>query len=342
MARRERTTGLPRARQRTATTAHPRRSLNERAIQLAMLGAVLALLLAVVGVFAYRLYDSRIARPNSAVLTVGDEKVSLRYYADRLGPWVQANIQSQTSLAVLQENLLTKLEDEALTVIIAREAGVDLSDEALEQFIADGFGVPVGGTGSSYDALYRNELRQLGIDDGDFRRMKRAELADAKLRESIAAEVGTAGTQHTIRLIVTSDEETAAALKARIEGGEDMGTIAQTESIDLESRQNDGLLQPVPLSLLPEAGRDALTDQEEGTLIGPVEVEGNWWVARIEAIEERDYTQAHREALVAERFGTRLDEKRAELLREGDIDRSLDGDDIEWAQEHATFPETAS
>jgi hypothetical protein len=35
-----------------------------------------------------------------------------------------------------------------------------------------------------------------------------------------------------------------------------------------------------------------------------------------------------------------IDERRAQLLADGEIKRSLDGEDIEWAQEHAEFPDT--
>jgi parvulin-like peptidyl-prolyl isomerase len=336
MARRERTTALPRARQRAA--AHQtRRTLGERRLQLGVIGVAVVLLLAVLGAFAYRVYDTRVGIPQSTVLQVADEKFSLRYYADRLGPFIQANLSSGQSLAIIEERLLTKLEEEALTLILAREAGVDLSDQAVLQFIADQLGVPVGGSGTSFDTLYRNQLRTLGIDDGTYKRMKQAELADARLMDLIKEEIGTSGDQYTVRVVLVGDQETAAGIRGRIEAGEDMGTIAQVESLDLESRQNDGILPPEPLPLFPESAREAMEGAAVGTLLGPVQVGDNWWVFRIEAIEERDYSDAQAQQLADKELADRITAKRAELA--GRIRRSLDADDIEWAEERVSLPE---
>lgn len=337
-ARRERTTALPRARQRD-TAAHHGRGVNERAIQITIIGVAVAILLAVLAVFAYRIYDSRVNVPNSTVLQVGDETVSLSYYSDRLGPFVQANAQSGASLAILHENLLTKLEEEAITIRLAEQEGIDLSDDAVMAFIAEGFGVPVGGSGSSFDALYRNELRTKGFSDATFRRMKRAELADARLQESIKEDVGTSAEQITVRVVLTSSQEEAAAVHARIAGGEDMGSIAQTDSIDLESRQNDGLLPAEPLELFPEAARQQLEGAAAGTLLEPLEVGENWWVFRVESIAEADLTEGQVGSLVSSRLTAAIEQERTNLS--GQIKRSLSSSDIEWAQEHASMPSGA-
>jgi parvulin-like peptidyl-prolyl isomerase len=305
-----------------------------------MLGAVVAVLLAILGVFAYRIYESRVGRPASTVLQVGDQRVSLSYYADRLGPFIQANAQSGLSLPVIEENLLVKLEEEAITVILAEEAGIDLSDNAVLDFVANQFGVPRAGAGSSFDALYRNQLRSLDISDTTYRRIKRAELADAKLEEQLLAELGTAGEQYTLRVVLLGSEEEAADVYRRLGEGGDMGAIAQTESLDLESRQNDGLLPPEPSDLLPEAVRDALQGQLAGALLGPVQVADNWWVFRVESLEERDFTEQQKQQLVQSRLDEQLAEARATLA--GEIRRDLDSDDIEWAEDHMDVPETGT
>jgi parvulin-like peptidyl-prolyl isomerase len=295
------------------------------------------LLLAVLGLFAYQLYESRIGRPQSVVLAVGDEEFTLRYYTDRLGPYIQANLNSGQSLPILEENLLTKLEEEALTLQLAREAGIDLSDEAVLQYIAAQLGVPVGGSGSSFDSLYRNQLRTLSVDDGTYKRMKQAEMADIRLSEVIEDEIGTSGSLYTIRVILVGDQETATAIYGRIESGEDMGTIAQTESLDLESRQNDGILSAEPLDLFPDSAKEAVMDAETGTLLGPIEVGDNWWVFRVESITEGDYSDGQVQQLTNMEFAERIDAQRVEMA--GQIRRSLDAEDIRWAEERVSIPE---
>jgi parvulin-like peptidyl-prolyl isomerase len=143
----------------------------------------------------------------------------------------------------------------------------------------------------------------------------------------------------TLRVVSVADEETAAEILQRIQGGEDMGTIAQTESLDLESRQQDGLTQPTPIELYAEAVQEEITDQPEETLIEPFEVGNNWWVARIErAQEDGTYSDTQRDRLAEVDLAALIDETRDTL----DIEQSLSNSDIEWAYRHADAAPTTT
>lgn len=340
MARRERTTAIPKRRERAAVERKASRfGWDERTTRFGLLGLAAALLLVVIGVFAYRVYDSRVGVPNKVILSVAGEEFTLRYYTDRLGPYVLQNQNSGASLSILEENLLNNLEREAITVSVARQQGVDLSDEAVREFIAGQLGVPVGGSGSSFDSLYRAQLRTLGLDDRAYRRLKQAELADTKLKEAVESTLGTKGEQYTVRVILTSGEDTANELLERIRAGEDMGVIAQVESLDLETRQQDGILQPEPTELFPESVKAAIEGKVEGDLVGPVQVESNWWIFRIEAIEERDYSPAQLTQLASARLQAQLDARKEELRAQSAIKRDLTAADLRWARDHIEIPE---
>ena len=339
MARRERTTAIPKRRERAAADKQSRLGFDERASRLGLLGLAVVLLLVVIGVFAYRVYDSRVGVPNKVILRVADEEFTLRYYTDRLGPYIVQNQNSGASLAVLEENLLNNLEREAITVDLARQQGVDLSDTAVREFIAGQLGVPVGGTGSSFDSLYRAQLRTLGLDDNAYRRLKQAELADSKLKDQVESTLGTKGDQYTVRVILTSGEDTANDLLERIRAGEDMGVIAQVESLDLETRQQDGVLQPEPAELFPESVRAAIEGKGEGDLVGPVQVESNWWIFRIEEISERDYSAAQLTQIATSRFDAQIDARKEELRSQSKIKRDLSASDLNWAIDHIDIPE---
>jgi parvulin-like peptidyl-prolyl isomerase len=336
MARRERTTGLPRPRPRTRTRERRRVAgvpVDETQIRLGILGAAALLLLLVLGMFVYRWYDNTYARPHRTVLRVADEKFSLGYYADRLIQYVQAVSQSGVGLPVAEQQLVTQLETEALTELVARDKGVTVNDTDITNDIANGLGVPVGGSGSSFDTLYRQRLASLKMSDGNYRRLTEAAVYRDKLIEAYKTEIGTAGETVTIRKIVVQTKEAADALLVRINAGEDFGTIAQTESADLASRQQDGLQAPEPPVLLPENIRTAIDGKSAGPdVFGPTEVSGSYWLFKIDKRDPAGTISDTQAGQMADlRLADDLKAKRATTT----IKRSLSSSDIKWAEDNA-------
>ncbi len=184
MSRRDRTTGLPRPRERAAVSHGPTFlgiHWTDDHWRAAILGGVAIIGLLVVGIFVWRWYVEHVRYPNSVVLRVEDQEFTLDYFTERLPSFAQAN--SSLTTGFREPALLSKLEEEAITIIAAEGRGVDLSDEAVTQWIADDLGVPVGGAGSSFDTLYRQRLKTQGLSNDDYRRLAKAQLADTKLQE---------------------------------------------------------------------------------------------------------------------------------------------------------------
>ncbi|MEZ4491891.1 MAG: peptidylprolyl isomerase [Dehalococcoidia bacterium] len=332
MSRRDRTTGIPRQRERASATQEPTflgMRWGETHWRFLILGGVALIGLLVFGLIGWRWYDENVRQPNSVVLRVEDQEFTLDYFTERLPGFAQANPSLSTGFR--EPALLTKLEEEAITIILAEERGIDLSEDAVTRWIADDLGVPVGGAGSSFDTLYRQRLRTQGLTNADYRRLARAELADTKLIEALREERGETGRMVTLRVVAVSEEAEAAAIRQRVEDGEDMGTIAQTESLDLESRQQDGLTQPAPPELYTADVQSQITDQPEDALIGPFKVGNNWWVVRIERIQDDGtYSATNRDQLAEVDLADLIDEQRTAL----DIKQSLTNSDIEWAYRH--------
>ena len=332
MARRDRTTGLPRRRERQqAQQAAGFLGIHwsEGRQRLAILGGVALIGMLVVLMIGWRWYDENVRLPSATVLTVGEENFDLDYFTNRLGPFADENPSLRQGF--LEFALLDKIESEALTVMLAEERGVAPSEEDVTQFIADDLGVPVGGSGSSFDTLYRQQLRTTGLSDSDYRKVATAAAADAALLDVFTGEVGDAGEVITLRVIVVQDKENADSLLAQIQEGADFGTLAQTESLDLTSRQQDGMLQPTPPRLLPESVRTAIADQDEGALLGPIEVGSNFWLLQVETINpEGSYTEADQQQLAR----LALDDAITDLRGKTSIERDLSQREIEWAYDH--------
>ncbi len=336
MARRERTTGLPRARRRENVRAKRRiagLTWDDRRQRWAILGAIGALLLVVVGWIAYREIDDRFLRPNSVILTVGDEEVTLGYFSDRLLGFAQTN--QSTTIALAEQALLTKLREEALEIELAKDRGITISEEEITQEIAAGLSVPIGGIGSSFDTLYRQKLKTEKMSDSNYRRLTKAAVADKKLIASFRAELGDGTPTVTLRTVVSSTKDAADVIVKRIQAGDNMGTLAQTESTDLQSRGQDGIMQPEPPGLLPKNVQDAIKGKQQGAeVLGPIEVEGKFWVVRIEKIDPAGVlSDAQKGQLAQAKLDEALQAKRESLGAR--ISQSLDSSDIKWAEKHA-------
>ena len=331
MTRRDRTTGLPLARRgrRAASRASEGRGLfSQRVARLAIIGTAVAALLAVVGLLAYNWYDDSIARPRKVVVQVGEEEFSLSYYAARLPEFARTD--ASGSGLLLTQALLSKLEQEGLTLVAAAERGIVLSEDDVTRAIAIELGVPADTSrGGLFDRRYRDALRESGLSDGHYRRQAEAREAEWLLRESLREEVGEAGALVHIRVVTAATLEEAEAVRARIADGEDMGTIAQVESLHEDSRQNDGLL-PSPPALLDEALRETLAEADEGALLAPVEAGDTFWVVRLERREAAGaYTNEHIAALTELRFEEALEAVRSHVT----IERDFTTDDANWAIE---------
>lgn len=339
MTRRDRTTGLPRHRDREQTHSGRKTiagvSLTDGMARFAILGSVFALLIVVLGLIGYDWYKENYSMPNKTVLTVDGKTYSLRYFTDRLPGFAQAN--PTLVQGIREPSLLTKIEEEAMAVKLATAAGVDLSDEAITAHIAEDLGTEPGGPGTTYDTLYRQALLRSGLDHDAYREVARASLATTKLHEALETEIGETGEHVTLRAIVVGTEAEAQAALGRITAGEDMGSVAQEVSDDLVSKQEDGLLTPTPVELFPETIVTAVGGKPVDTLVGPIQVNNGWWILRVEKIDpDVTYTETSKSQLADVRLKDQLNE--AKLTSE--IKRNLSDGDITWA--YSNLPSAGS
>ena len=332
MTRRDRTTGLPLPRRGWRRRARADRGgfLAGRRAQFAVAGVALAALLLVAGLLAFNWFDQSVARPRKAVLQVGEESFSLSYYAARL-PGFSREGEGAGGLLVTQE-LLGQLEREGLANALAAERGLAPSEAETLDVIAASLGVAWSADrGSPFDERYRQELRDSGLGDADYRRRAAAREAGRRLLEALRAEVPARGELLALRVVALADADAAGAVRERVAGGEDIGAIAQTESLDEDSRQQDGVLRAPP-ALLPAPLREALDGAAEGDLVGPVEDGGRFWVARLDGREaDAVHTEAHLDGLA----GLRLEEALAEARGRIAIERDFSTDDARWAIDEA-------
>ena len=343
MARRDRTTGLPRPRpHQTGPAAKTVMGIpmTERSGRFAILGGAVALLVVVLALSGWYLYDTNYRTPNSAVLSVEGDDYSLSYYTDRLYSFARENTDTTGNLPLTEQALLQKLEEEAITLKLAQQKGITITEQDITNQIGVDLGVPVGNVGSAFDRLYRAKLEETHMSDESYRRLTKAKIANDRLVLKFEEEVGATAELLTIRAVVSNTMETSQAIAARIDKGEDMGTIAQKESTDSTSRQQDGLIPPTPLELLPDAVRELVARNPDGKLLGPVEASGSYWVLRVERRDPQGELSASAKTSLAQ---SRLDAAIAALRTSSKIKRSLDTKDLKWAEDKiASYPSPSS
>lgn len=336
MARRERTTALPRQRPREARPGARGGFFltTEETLRLLILGGASLLLVIVLGLLGWRWYDQTFRVPEKVILQVGDERFRLKYYADRLFPYAQSVAGSGINLGLAEQQLLTQLENEAIVNAIARERGITVKPDDVTNEIASQLGVPAGGAGTTFDTLYRQRLQSLTMSDANYRRWVEAQVYRKKLKDAILADIGDTTEMVTLRTIITTTEDEAKAALARIQAGEDMGTVAQTASKDLNSRQKDGIMDPEPPALLPAAVQAAIEGKPAGSeIIGPVQLaNGDWWILRI---EKRDPNATPSDTQKSQLADLRIDELIKEKRATITIRRNITSSDFRWAEEHA-------
>ena len=328
MARRDRTTGLPRPRGSSQVKVAPRFSMGEQS-QLRFLWIGGAIVIGVIlAIWGWTWYDSKYRVPEKTILSVADERFKLRYFSDRLLLASQAAGGNQ-NLTILEQTLLTNLEDEALAEIVAREKGITVSDDEITNEIATQLGVPIGGPGSSFDTLYRQRLQSVRMSDGAYRRYTEAQVFINKLGEKYEEEIGVTGEVVAIRKIVSRTQAEADAALARVRGGENFGSVAQAISADETSRQNDGLDAAEPPLLLPENIRTAIEGKSAGEeIFGPVEVAGAFWVFKIDVRDPQGtITETQKGQLADIQRAEAIAAKRGQVR----IRRDMDSDDFAWA-----------
>ena len=332
MTRRDRTTGLS-TESRTDPSQNKRnffRSLQTG--QYAVIALTLVLLFFVIGFFVYRIYEKD-NWGEKTILEVGDEAFSLRYYADRFFYYAQSN--PGTGIPILQESLLFTLENEALIKILAAEKGIVVDEDLLDKAFETLLGVPKNRLGKSnpdFETYLEMQLGITGMQRSSFERFIAAGEAEKLLLSKLKSEMPAGGELLTFRNILVATELDASDVLTRIKKGENMGSIAQTDSLDRIGRQNDGLTTKPP-SLIYEKLLSVLENLEIGDIAShPIQLEENLWaVIRFEELlTVQAYSEEHLNDLALQNLDDLVKNARARVM----IKRNLSSEDIAVVEDH--------
>ncbi len=247
-----------------------------------------ARLLAVVALLA--LYASGCGpsgNPNAAATVNGEEitieEVTARFEALSQNEQFAQQLESDTEGTLeeqVQARLLSELIDSAVVRQGARELGVEITDEDVEQRREELI-EEVGG---------QEQFDQIVDESGMTPEQITAQIRDIALREQVQEQLGAdievpqeeiesffeenrERRFNTIeaRHILVETEEEAQDILQRLEDGEDFAEIAQAESIDTASGEQGGELGEFARGQMVPEFEEAAFNAEVGEVVGPVE-----------------------------------------------------------------------
>ncbi|MEO1208145.1 MAG: peptidylprolyl isomerase [Cyanobacteria bacterium J06638_20] len=180
---------------------------------------------------------------------------------------------------------------------------------------------------------YREWLESQGLDEALFQERFLAELRIYKLREHLAElrlqeyfiERKLFCDQVILSRIVVAEQELAEELFLQLQDGASFENLAREYSITDDGLFN-GMFGKVSRGNLPDALRAKLDIAIPGSVVNPIDMEGNWYIFRLEHnLPATLDNPAVRQALLDEL----LEEWILDRLRELDIEISLGDEDAE-------------
>jgi parvulin-like peptidyl-prolyl isomerase len=187
--------------------------------------------------------------------------------------------QLQASEALLPQNTLDELIDDALVREKAEESGITVTDEEVSQTIDEDVQraaspppqAPITDTGTvstptpipqeRLDEIYQNALDNMGLTDKQFGTIVKRSLYRSRVDEFLASQVVTTGLVVHAQLIQTDTEEESTVALDRVEAGEDFAIVAREVSTDTITAGDGGDLGWATAGqLAPRYGQDLETE----------------------------------------------------------------------------------
>jgi len=146
--------------------------------------------------------------------------------------------------AVTPRQVLDAMIETVLLEQAAADAGVTVTDEQLDEIIQADVDA-VGGR-----EVFEARLASNNLTEEEYREKVRANLVAQRVQMQLPGEVPETLEHVHARHILVATQEEAEAILAQLRGGADFGTLAQTYSLDVSTRDTGGDLGFFPRGLL--------------------------------------------------------------------------------------------
>ena len=265
----------------------------------------------ILGVVAFGYYDSHIAIRTEPVARLEHRVLTAGELAKRLALAYQQGLPAD-QLASYAPVILEGMVNDELVREEASRRGLQATPQEIDQALRESLGLKEGEE-ASLETLYLGRLRELRIDDQEYRGFLETDLLRQKLAETFASEVPEAGEQVHPLVILATDEGTARAILARLEGGDDFSELARNESQDVETKEKGGDLGWLPRGLRPDLEEEAFS-LEVGKVSQPIFTPQGYYLIKVVGRETRPLDPEALEAQKAKAMDLWLNEQKQKVV----------------------------
>jgi parvulin-like peptidyl-prolyl isomerase len=186
------------------------------------------------------------ARVNGEPVYLADYQRELERYKDSLkAQGIDLNSQQgQERVDQARGWILNVMIEQVLTEQAAEQAGVQVSDAQVDQYMQD----MVAESGG--EEAFRAKLQEWGETYEDARREVRAQLIGMEMTQRVVADVSESTEQVHARHILVDTKEEAQHIRSQLEAGADFAALAKAHSLDKSTRENGGDLGYFPRGIL--------------------------------------------------------------------------------------------
>ncbi len=289
---------------------HRRRPADtEHVTRLLVVGGVIAVVAIAVGLIGFGWYQTKIKPLGKTVLEVGSMEYDLGQLERRMKLLrSQGSFYEGQNLLQLADDTMSQLEVEAKFLQGASELGVSISDEEFATEIKDRGGVSEDAKADVYAASFKEQVKESGLKENEFRLMVKADLLDTKLSDYFKFVAAPNEAAVTANYMVPESEEDAQAALTRLRAGEDFTAVGADVAGDQRNGTLDWTLRGS--SFLPEEVEDYLFDTAQPSQTSDsIEVSGVFYLVQlIEKDPNRALDDSTRERAAQRDLGKWVDE----------------------------------
>ena len=265
---------------------HRRPADQEHITRLLVLGGVIAVLLIAVGLIAFGWYATKIRPLGKTVLEVGAMKYNLGQLERRMDlQRSQSSFYEGQNIFQLADDTMAQLEVEAQFLQGASELGVSISPEDFATEIKDRGGVSEDAEADVYAASFKEQVRESGLRESEFRLMVTAELLNINLTDYFRFVALPIEPAVKANYMVPETAEDAEAALIRLRAGEEFTAVgADLPDVQGTGTQRGGTLDWTIRggSFLPEEVEGYLFDTAQpGQFRDAIEVAGLFYLVQL-------------------------------------------------------------
>jgi parvulin-like peptidyl-prolyl isomerase len=228
----------------------------------------------------------------------------------------------------IEQEVVNRFVDQNLTLSIARQRGIEVSEQEVDTQIEEFRTQIPQATGGTLDQAVEEQLGLPGVASTEFRQFvtyfvaqnKLAEslVPDADVRQRVTDEVMQPVPIATVAHILVPTEEEANTVLERLDAGEDFAALAAELSQDPGSKDNGGIYENITQGqFVPEFEQAMFVDLEPGeTTATPVQTQFGFHIIKlISRGEQPAPTGEEAQAQIDQRVDQEVGPQRQEALQ---------------------------